>query len=314
MVLKRMHLSATLLAVTTLAVMLLLAACTPGQPTAPTDVVDEPAVPTTEPVEEPTDEPAEEPAVEPTEEAAPAQDAVETPAEAGEAAQTFTFEGLQRSEFDSFAADVTLDFEGTDEQGQPVNVSFVMQMTAQRDPAVLAFAYDTAQFEGVETGNLPIEPEQMGELRFYVTEEAASMQIGSMCLAFPVQADDVDVEDAFGDMLVDPEEFTQPGGEVPELTLVGTETINGQETEHYRGENVSLSDLEQATIDLWYVPTGDYVTRLEVSGTTTGQDFAYGQGMVHMLYDVTSVNEPVNITVPENCQQFTIPEIPTPES
>lgn len=257
-----------------------------------------------------------------TEEAAPTEEETVEPAEATkEGAATeetsaegdvFTFEGLNVEALDSYTANLVMDFESTDENGEPVTGSITMAITAQRDPIAMVYEYESADLGDLGVEDSEVDPSMMGSMKFYITPEQTAMDIGGMCLSFPVE-EGVDAAEEFGGMMIDPEEFTRPGDSMPELTLVGKETVNGQQANHYHGESQSLDEVDEATLDIWVATDGGYVTRMEVSGVTSSGDFEYGAGTVHMVYDVTSVNQPVSITLPENCQSFTVPEMPTDE-
>lgn len=311
MVSKRTGTSRWMFALIALVLSLALVACggnaqptvevAPGDTGADTTVTEE-AAPATEATEEAA----------PTEEtAAPAQ-ATEEPA-ATEAASgggdVFTFKGLNEEDLNSYTANLVMDFEGQDDNGDPVSGSITMAITAQRDPLAMMYEYESADLGDLASGAGEIDPSMMGSMKFYVTADQAAMDMGGMCFSFPAD-EGTSAVDEFGGMMINPDDFTRPGEAMPELTLVGKETVNGQQANHYHGEGTSLSEVNDATLDIWVTTDGGYVTRMEVSGVTSDSSFEYGAGTVHMVYDVTGVNQPVSITVPDNCQEFTMPDIP----
>lgn len=105
-------------------------------------------------------------------------------------------------------------------------------------------------------------------------------------------------------------------GDVGEATLVGEETINGIETVHYSFDETTLeNDLSQfnwASGDVYVAQEGNYVVRFHLEGegeaTALGapaaEDSAAETELAFMQIDMEllSVNEPVNITVPEACE------------
>lgn len=300
---SRQNLNTRLVTLAAVLLALVLAACGgTAQPTVEVDDgVEVPQEPVEDPIEEPVEVVTEEPATQPTAESAGEEDA-EGPA--------FTFEGLNQEQFDSFVSDITLAFDGVDENGEPVNMNITGTMHVQRDPLLMAFEYETAEFGGAAVGGLPLDLEAGGQLNFYVTADRAYTNIGGMCIAFPIDESEMDFDESFGDIMIDPEDLTRPGSELPEMQFVGSETLDGQQVDHYRAENATLENMEQATIDVWVATGANYVARMEVSGVTTDSDETYGEGTLNMTYEVTSVNEPLEVAPPENCQEFTIPEMP----
>lgn len=287
---------------------LALAGC--GGAAQPTVEVDEGAAAPQEPVEEAVEELVEEAAEEPATEEPAAQPTAETAVEEeADEGPSFTFEGLNQEQFDSFVSDVALTFDGVDEDGQTINMNVTGTMHVQRDPVLMAFEYETAEFGGAAVSGLPLDLEG-GQLRFYVTADRAYTSVGGMCIAFPIDESEMALDESFGDIMLDPEDLTRPGSELPEMQFVGTETLDGQQVEHYRAENATLENIEQATIDVWVASGANYVARMEISGVTTDAQEAYGEGTLNMTYEVTSVNEPLEVAPPENCQEFTIPEMP----
>ena len=254
-------------------------------------------------------EPAEEATVEPAQQATgePAEEPAEDEAAAG---PSFTFEGLGQEAFESFVSDVAMTFEGVDESGQPVNMNVTGTMHVQRDPVLLAFEYETAEFGGAAIGGLPPDLGGGGQLSFYVTADPAYTNGGGLCIAFPIDESEMNLDESFGDLMLDPEDLTRPTGDLPEMELVGSETLNGQQVDHYRAENVTLENMEQATLDVWVATGANYVTRMEISGVTTDAEQTYGEGTLTLTYEVTSVNEPIEVAPPDNCQEFTFPALP----
>jgi hypothetical protein len=253
---------------------------------------------------------AEEAGAEPEAGAEAAQEAGAEPSDAGEAApeaggESFVYKGMQEDDYDTINSAVSMMFEGTDEQGQPVSVKIEGTIQMQRDPLVMAMQYTTADFEGLDAPGVSLVPGQGDNMTFYVTTDSAYMEFSGLCFAIPLEPGDVSGED-FQGMIIDPEKYLDPGanGEL-ELQFVGTETVNGLETEHYRATNVQLQDFNEATVDLWYASAENRIARMAMVGTGS---YEYGTGTMEMTWDLLSVNEPVDITLPENCVAFDIPE------
>jgi hypothetical protein len=218
--------------------------------------------------------------------------------------ESFVYKGMEGDEYETIDSAISMTFEGTDEQGQPVSVMIEGTVQIQRDPLVMAMQYTTADFEGVDMPGVNLVPGQGDNMTFYVTTDSAYMEFGGLCFAIPLDSGDVNGEDL--GMIIDPEKYLDPGanGEV-ELQFVGNETVNGLETEHYRATNVQLQDFDEATVDLWYSPAENRIARMAMVGTGSHE---FGTGTMEMTWDLLSVNESVNITLPENCVEFDIPD------
>jgi hypothetical protein len=232
------------------------------------------------------------------------------PEEAGEGApaeggESFTFEGLNQDAYDTLDSAIAMSFEGTDEQGQPVSMTIEGTVRMQRDPFVMAVQYTTFESENVDAPGANLVPGQGSDMTFYVTADSAYTELGGLCFAIPLDPEEMGGQ-SFEDMLVDPEQYLNPGanGEL-DLQLVGTETVNGLEAEHYRATNVQLEDFDEATVDVWYSSAESRVVRVAMVGTGSQE---FGTGTMEMTWDLLSVNEPVDITLPENCVEFDIPE------
>jgi len=219
--------------------------------------------------------------------------------------ESFVYKGMEEDEYDTLDSAVSITFEGTDEQGQPVSVKIEGTVQMQRDPLVMAMQYTTADFEGLDAPGVNLVPGQGDNMTFYVTTDSAYMEFGGLCFAVPLDPGDVGSQD-FEGMMIDPEKYLDPGanGEL-ELQFVGTETVNGLETEHYRATNVQLQDFDEATVDLWYSSAENRIARMAMVGTGSHE---FGTGTMEMTWDLLSVNEVVDITLPENCVEFDIPE------
>ena len=89
-------------------------------------------------------------------------------------------------------------------------------------------------------------------------------------------------------------------GTPAQLALVDGDTVvNGIPARYYRAEHVEAGDFNDATIDVWVAQDSDAVLKLEVHDEGDVRD--YGDGALDLTFEVTSVNEPVNIVVPTDC-------------
>lgn len=223
------------------------------------------------------------------------------PAAGGE---TFLFEGLNQDTYETLDSAVMMSFEGTNEQGEPVSVDIEGTVQIQREPFMMAMQYTTADFEGVDAPGTELLPGQGGNMTFYVTSDSAYMELSGLCFAFPLDPDEMMGEE-FADVIVDPGEYLDPAEGELELQYVGDETVNGLATEHYQATNVQMEDFEASTVDVWYAPGEGRIARMAMVGTGAHE---FGEGTTDITWDLLSVNEPLDITVPENCVAFDIPE------
>jgi hypothetical protein len=106
--------------------------------------------------------------------------------------------------------------------------------------------------------------------------------------------------------------------EVGEANLVGEETINGIETLHYTFDESAITDgsteYDWAQGDVYIAKEGNFVVRFQVEGE--GPVAAVGfvleetedatqvptMGLTQVEMNLTNINEPVNITIPEECE------------
>lgn len=99
----------------------------------------------------------------------------------------------------------------------------------------------------------------------------------------------------------------EPAGLLPGLLgadAAGHLVVDGTETDHYTFDEraLGLSGSAQSRGELWVAAAGGYVLRYQV--TTKGSDDYFGRGMQGTLswdYQVTQVNRPVAIDLPEDC-------------
>jgi hypothetical protein len=84
----------------------------------------------------------------------------------------------------------------------------------------------------------------------------------------------------------------------------GTDTVNGVPAAHYNFDERALAqgDLNKSTGELWLASDRGYVLRYRL--TTTGDESYFGegtQGSMSWDYELTQINAPVTIALPEDC-------------
>ena len=184
----------------------------------------------------------------------------------------------------SYKATLNLSFEGM-EAGRPNQWSktYVM-LTAQEHPA----RWLTIQ----SSGDLPdLDAVFMAE-----ADEAAYEQRG---------------ENACNATMIDPgnslAEWWEPAGFLTGVIGAegaGAETVNDVAASHYTFDEraLGLLGLAQSTGEMWIASDGGYIVKYLV--TTQGDADYFGEGIEGTLtwdYELTDVNQPVTITLPDDC-------------
>ena len=95
-------------------------------------------------------------------------------------------------------------------------------------------------------------------------------------------------------------------GDITTAQLLGTETINGVPTQHFQSDLSRFATLGQysnAKSEVWIAQPGNYVMKYIFEAT--GKDAFFGsgnaEGTLRWVYELSNVNQPLNITAPENC-------------
>ena len=84
----------------------------------------------------------------------------------------------------------------------------------------------------------------------------------------------------------------------------GSETVNDVAAKHYTFDDRALGQMKRAksTGEMWVASDGGYIVRYKV--TTTGDAEYFGDGIAGTLtwdYELTNVNQPVTVQLPEDC-------------
>ena len=219
---------------------------------------------------------------------------------------TFLYQGSSLEQFDTYVARFEMTFDGTNLSGQPATLRMVNDLQGQRDPLIFAMRNE---FTGTGIDAVDALPSESGSIYLINTPEKSYFEtisgIDRYCIAVPAGG----LSDNLDTMSFDVDDFINPEGtDAPELHLVNaSEQVNGVETAHYRAENVQTdSNIQNATIDLWYSSQLGYVVRIEMVGD--GDIPEFGSGTINVVYDVLSVNQGIEVVIPENCNEFAIPQ------
>ena len=199
------------------------------------------------------------------------------------------------SELSSYQATLALSFEGT-ENGQPKTWSKTYLMLRQTDPPARQLTVESS-------GDLTeLDPVFMAE-----ADGAAFERIGEyVCNATPIEAGK-----SFADRL-EPASFLNY---VIGADEAGSETVNDVAATHYTFDQRALGqqDMAEATGEMWVASEGVYVVKYVLSIKGSGDYFGEGiEGTLSYDYELTQVNQPVEIILPEDCPSGMVdaPQLP----
>lgn len=264
---------------------LVLAACggspapSGGAQTAPTEAGSKPA---DKPAAQPTQPPAEKPAA--------VDSATATP-------QAFKLDNVTAGlgELNSYKASFTMTFEGK-EDGQPKTgtLSF-MEEFVKDPPAKRTVITGLGAMFGGEVGT-PTPGQTSGIESIEVGGKQYS-RMGDICSQVTAESGPQ------ANTMLDPNSII---GGVRSAQRVGNENVNGVPTAHYKLDVSSLETLGylNGNGDVWVAEPGNYV--IKYTFRATGSDKFFGgsnnsEGTIKWDYEVTDVNQPINIQAPEKC-------------
>ncbi len=189
------------------------------------------------------------------------------------------------AELSSYTATLTRSFDGT-EAGQARQWSSTHVLIYNKEPAARVLTIETTAelAEG--------EPTSVSEMNG---------------VAYIIGADgscDTSIFDPVNS-LIDQQDLAGSLTGVIGAEAAGHETVNGVETDHYTFDERALGEKEiKSNGELWVASQGGYMVLYLL--TTTGDEDYYGEGMEGTQswdYELTTVNQPVEILVPAECPQ-----------
>lgn len=232
-------------------------------------------------------------------EGSPEEEAGEEPA--GESVATYIFEGLGLDDHNSFS----FDFHGSItpvDQSVEGQADFSGTMAVQREPQVAQWELlferpeETTSEDGTTFGSGGL----VGYLvdgTLYSVIEADGVET---CVGFPDSGNSL--EDTMG-IFSGPDSFSDPSYHTEEMVLVESGVdANGFTTDHYRAENVNNEDVQDGTVDIWVIQGDDVPARMIMTGVVDDDDI--GLANVEWNYDLLSLDQPLEVTVPDNCTTF----------
>lgn len=201
-------------------------------------------------------------------------------------------------------------FDTLDSYQMEMTIATTVSDTTQTIHATMIISTDPAQsqmsfsFEGME------DMAGMGNMSMTQIEGTSYMIVPEFgCITTAAG----ETDDAFSNSL-DANEFLE---EIGEAQLVGEETINGIETLHYTFDETAVQDettqFNSVQGDVYIAKEGNYIVRFRLEGEgpvgslgiamleeETDADQTVGLMVIEM--NLTSINEPVEITIPAECE------------
>lgn len=189
------------------------------------------------------------------------------------------------AELTGFTATLTRSFDGT-EGRQARQWSSTQVLTYGKEPAARELTIETTA--GLAEG----EPKLVVEMNGVSYEVSADGNCGTTVFD-PTNS------------LIDWQDPTASLTGVIGAEQAGHETVNGVEADHYTFDERALGETGvKSSGELWVASQGGYIVRYLL--TTTGGEDHFGDSMEGKLtvdYQLTEINQPVEIPLPEGCPQ-----------
>lgn len=230
------------------------------------------------------------------------------------------FTGLNLRQYDTYGAAYTIDYSGQRPDGVAVDISTSGEIQTQQDPRLVSARSETTGTGMIQGISLL---DQVSDLATLTTEVITADEIvyltasavgQSRCRSLDTRT--IPVKSALDNLElgnINSDQFTRikPSQAPLRLELVGSESLNGVVADHYSAIDVALGSLTSGAVDIWYLPAEKRVARLAVSGAANVP--LYGSGTVDMIYDITSVNQPVAINLPADCEPVNLEDLDLPD-
>ncbi len=267
-----------------------------------------------------TDKPAATKAPEPTKEPEPTE--MPEPTEAPEVdAGEFYVDAEAMSALSSYRAETEMTFAAKDDSSDG---SVMLVQEVSTDPAAHHILMSiSGTFPG--TGEMT-EMAEGGtfEIEIYLVGDKQYMRFGDMWMSADAGSENAVDPSSFGDFtsFIKPEDLNDLKDE-KDLKFVGKEEVNGLQTRHYHadyspawgGMFSSNEDIESGSADIWIASEDDFAGLLvgmsfEVVGkleldSETGEKV---DGTMTVNMNLTDINEPLTIEVPEEATASGVPE------
>jgi hypothetical protein len=223
-------------------------------------------------------------------------------------------------DLNSFRSEIGMTWTGIISDGTDVQGSLEMIIEYVREPPAQRISL-SGDYPGLEE----MQAQSGGtdaSLDIYVVDGKTYMNLFGTWIQTEAQPDQFDVEDmAFGAS----DELVQ---DLKGVKYEGRESVNGIEVNHYSFDENAFQngdfgggEIENATGNIYLAVDGNYMVRMDVTMTGTnfemptgGDEGPFEEGTFEMSLDLSSINEPIDITVPEEAVQSsdTPEDVPLP--
>jgi len=187
----------------------------------------------------------------------------------------------------SYATTFEMTFEGTNASGQPESSTFTIVEEFSADPLA-----KRTTMSGIGAQSLVTD----GNIQTIEVDGMVYSILGDFCTSYT--ADEAPSQD----LMFSPSDII---GGISAAQVVGVETVNGVSAQHIIVDVSSLATFgayTDAKAEAWLADFG--VVRYIFTATGSDQFFGLGtgaEGTITWEYNVTNVNQPLDITAPEDC-------------
>jgi len=255
-----------------------------GAKPAPTEAAKQPA---SKPTAKPTDKPAEQPAQPPV--ATPEGGTSKNSTDAIDLKDVTS--GLES--LNSYQSTFTMSFEGKDDNGQPTSSSMSFTEDFVKNPPAKR---TTINGFGAMLSGTPEAKPQDNAMQTIEVGGKQYFRMGTMC----TQSTSKDAPQA--QATFNPSDVM---GGIHGAQLIGTETVNGVPTAHYKSDVKGLETLGylDAQGEFWIAQPGDFVVKYTFTATGKNQFMgsSKNEGTVKWVYEVKQINQPIDIQAPKDC-------------
>lgn len=230
----------------------------------------------------------------------PTAEIVETPDEPAIVALADLQFSSTPKELDSYRYEMIINVTATNEQGEAVNETMTMMMAFVADPPAMSITMTSL---GDTDSQFPVDGftmVQMDGMSYTVFPEFG-------CMAFPAE------DDLFENPMMD--EFSPDTilEDLSNVKFVGEETRAGIRVLHYTFDETSLPEdeveIRYIRGDLYIAKEGGFLVSMIVEFESDEDDFlvesesAVGDVRVRMEFNLRDINEPIEILLPEGCEE-----------
>ena len=222
----------------------------------------------------------------------------------------------QVSDMNSYRAAIDIQWQGTMTNSQKIESSMKMQIEYVREPRAEHLSiYGTSFASQGFTEDQPLE--------MYTVGDTTYMYVAGMWMQTPSG----DSTEGLGDTFLMTSDDVLKNAK--NSKYVGREKVNGVDTKHYTFDETALqsadmagSKIDRAEGDVWIAVDGSYVVKMDATmygkelsvPAETGSEVT-ADGSMRMVMNVTDVNKPITIEVPQEALDANKPpeDIPVPD-